>query len=64
VADKRSEATIAGILLRQGDWLSLNGDAGTIVLGKRTVISQPPEELAEVERWRSTLRRLDRDPAY
>jgi pyruvate,orthophosphate dikinase len=53
VDEARSEATLAGTRLSEGDWLSLDGDAGTIVLGKRTIVSQPPEELAEVERWRS-----------
>jgi pyruvate,orthophosphate dikinase len=54
IDETRAEATIAGTPLREGDWLSLDGDVGTVVLGKRNIVSRPPEELAEVERWRST----------
>ncbi|MBS0518171.1 MAG: pyruvate, phosphate dikinase [Proteobacteria bacterium] len=45
-------ATIGTAVLREGDWLSLDGDSGTVALGKRTIVSQPPPELAEIERWR------------
>jgi pyruvate,orthophosphate dikinase len=41
--------------LRQGDWLSLDGQSGEVFLGKRDVVVERPEaELAEIERWRST----------
>lgn len=53
VDEERREAMIGGTQLCEGDWLSLDGDAGTVTLGKRTIVSQPPEELAEVEAWRS-----------
>jgi pyruvate,orthophosphate dikinase len=46
-------ATVAGRHLREGDWLSLDGDAGAVVFGQRTIVSQPPPELLEVKRWRN-----------
>lgn len=52
IDETRGEATLAGTRLCDGDWLSLDGDAGTVAPGKRTIVSQPPDELAEVERWR------------
>ena len=55
VDESRGEATIAGSRLREGDWLSLDGDAGAVMLGERKIVSQPPAELAEIERWRTEL---------
>lgn len=52
VDEPRGEADIAGTTLHEGDWLSLDGYAGTVMVGKRTILAHPPEELAEVERWR------------
>jgi pyruvate,orthophosphate dikinase len=53
--EAHGEATLAGTRLREGDWLSLDGDAGSVVVGKRDIVSQPPEELAEVNAWRSAV---------
>lgn len=53
VDEAHGEATVAGLRLREGDWLSLDGDTGAVAVGKRTIVSQPPPELAEVERWRA-----------
>jgi pyruvate,orthophosphate dikinase len=52
VDEAHDVATLAGCRLREGDWLSLDGDVGSIVSGKRAIVSQPPAELAEVARWR------------
>ena len=52
VDEAHSEATLSGVRLREGDWLSLDGDAGSVVPGKRTIVSEPPAELAEVMDWR------------
>ncbi|MDI4665654.1 pyruvate, phosphate dikinase [Xanthobacter autotrophicus] len=40
----------------EGDWLSLDGDAGTVFLGRREVVLDRPEaELAAVARWREAV---------
>jgi len=50
-------ARLAGAAIKEGDWLSIDGEAGTVYLGRGQVISERPEaELAEVERWRHSLR--------
>ncbi|MEI9964573.1 MAG: PEP/pyruvate-binding domain-containing protein [Caulobacteraceae bacterium] len=46
-------ATLNGQPLREGDWLSLDGEAGTVGLGRREVVVDAPRtELEEVARWR------------
>jgi pyruvate,orthophosphate dikinase len=51
-------ARLADAAIKEGDWLSIDGEAGTVYLGRGKVISERPEaELAEVERWRHSLRR-------
>jgi len=50
-------ARLPPTLLREGDWLSIDGDAGTIYLGRGTVASDRPDaDLVEIERWRNTAR--------
>ncbi len=50
-------ARLAGAAIKEGDWLSIDGEAGTVYLGRGNVISERPEaELAEVGRWRHSLR--------
>jgi pyruvate,orthophosphate dikinase len=40
--------------LKEGDWLSLDGQTGEVFLGRRDVTVERPEaELAEIEKWRS-----------
>jgi pyruvate,orthophosphate dikinase len=47
-------ARLAATTIREGDWLSIDGDAGTIYFGRGEVVSERPEAaLAEVERWRA-----------
>lgn len=47
-------AQLAGHAIQEGDWLSIDGEAGAIYLGRLEVITKRPEaELAEVERWRA-----------
>lgn len=46
-------ANLAGTTIKEGDWLSIDGEAGTIYLGQCNVVVDWPEtELAEIERWR------------
>lgn len=47
-------ADLAGHALKEGDWLSLDGDAGTVQLGRAQVVSEKPEaDLAQVAMWQS-----------
>lgn len=40
--------------IKDGDWLSIDGEAGAVYLGRGTVITERADaELAEVESWRS-----------
>jgi pyruvate,orthophosphate dikinase len=48
-------ASLAGRPVREGDWLSLDGESGEVSLGRREVVTEAPSaELAEVDRWRAT----------
>ena len=50
-------ARLAEAAIKEGDWLSIDGEAGTVYLGRGEVVSERPEaELAEVQRWRQSLR--------
>jgi len=47
-------AQIAGATIKEGDWLSIDGEAGLIYLGRCDVLVERIDtELAEIERWRS-----------
>jgi len=47
-------ARLAGVTIKQGDWLSIDGETGAIYLGQSKVaIDRPDTELAEIERWRT-----------
>ena len=47
-------ARLAGTAITEGDWLSIDGEAGTIHLGRcEIVIERPDAELLEIERWRA-----------
>jgi len=47
-------ARLAATTISEGDWLSIDGEAGAIYLGRGDVVSERPDvELAEVERWRA-----------
>jgi pyruvate,orthophosphate dikinase len=48
-------ATLAGSVITNGDWITVDGDNGGIYLGRREIIIERPEaELAEIARWRAT----------
>ncbi|HLN10680.1 MAG TPA: PEP/pyruvate-binding domain-containing protein, partial [Xanthobacteraceae bacterium] len=52
-ADGR-RASIAGHMVGEGDWLSLDGDGGRIYLGRRDIVhARPQAELAAVEAWKA-----------
>jgi pyruvate,orthophosphate dikinase len=47
-------AELAGKHFAEGDWLSLDGESGGIMLGKRDIISElPAEEMAALASWRA-----------
>lgn len=47
-------ARLAGTELAEGDFLSIDGDSGSVYLGRREIVTTRPEaELAEVARWRA-----------
>ena len=47
------QAEIGGQVIREGDWLSIDGESGEVFLGERSiVISRPEAEIAEIERWK------------
>ena len=49
-----SRAKVDGTTIREGDWLTVDGDEGKVYLGRlETVARQPEAELAEVASWRS-----------
>jgi len=53
IAPEGNRATLAGRPVRAGDWVSIDGDAGTVMLGRLEIVSElPVDELAEIERWR------------
>ena len=48
-------AHLDGHALKEGDWLSIDGEAGAIYLGRCQVAEEKPDAaLAEIARWRST----------
>jgi pyruvate,orthophosphate dikinase len=51
-------ATLAGSPLKEGDWLSIDGEAGLIYRGRgKIVVERPEAELAEVARWQDATRK-------
>jgi pyruvate,orthophosphate dikinase len=47
-------AQLAGAAIKEGDWLSIDGGAGTIYLGRGDIaVDRPEPELAEIARWGS-----------
>ncbi len=49
-----SRAKVDGTTIREGDWLTIDGDDGNIYLGRLETMARRPEaELAEVASWRS-----------
>ena len=46
-------ARVTGIIVKEGDWVSIDGNAGEVYLGRAKVVSDRFEaELSEIERWR------------
>jgi pyruvate, orthophosphate dikinase len=50
-------ARLAGAAINEGDWLSIDGEIGTVYRGRGEVLRERPEAaLAEIEAWRHNLR--------
>jgi pyruvate,orthophosphate dikinase len=48
-----SGGQIGGRQIREGDWISLDGETGEVSLGRRDIIIEMPQaELAELDAWR------------
>jgi pyruvate,orthophosphate dikinase len=52
VAERQDSATLDGRQIREGDWIALDGAAGEISLGRRTVIAEETPETAIIRQWR------------
>ncbi|HZX68869.1 MAG TPA: putative PEP-binding protein, partial [Candidatus Elarobacter sp.] len=63
VIDRRSRtATIDGQLLKEGDWITIDGTTGNVMVGKLTLIPPPstlPKWLAEFLGWADDAMRLE-----
>ncbi len=46
-------ATLGDAAIREGDWLSLDGDHGEIRLGRHSIVTERPPELAEIAHWQA-----------
>ncbi len=47
-------AQLAGRTIREGDWISIDGESGEVFPGERRIITDRPEaELAEIKSWKS-----------
>jgi pyruvate,orthophosphate dikinase len=50
----RHSAQLAETPIKEGDWISIDGETGAIYLGKCSIVVERPEaELNELERWRA-----------
>ncbi|GAC1572653.1 MAG: pyruvate, phosphate dikinase [Candidatus Elarobacter sp.] len=62
VIDRRDRtATIAGTVLREGDWITIDGSTGNVAIGKHALIPPPsklPDWLAEFLGWADDAMRL------
>lgn len=49
----RHQATLGEAAIKLGDWVAIDGEQGTIHLGRcQVAVERPEAELAEIERWR------------
>lgn len=59
VNDKEKTVTIGGLVIKEGDWISLNGSTGEVILGKQPL--SPPALSGDLETfmsWADKVRRL------
>jgi pyruvate,orthophosphate dikinase len=54
IDDKNHCAHLPQAIVKEGDWLSIDGSAGAVYLGRgKIVVHKPEAELSEIERWRA-----------
>jgi pyruvate, orthophosphate dikinase len=59
------KARINGADVKEGDWLSVDGNTGAIYLGQaKVVVDRPEAELAEVECWRNNAAKAEPKKAH
>jgi pyruvate,orthophosphate dikinase len=52
IDEAAKQAKIAGHVIKEGDWLSVDGESGEVFPGKRRIVTSRPEaEIAEIARW-------------
>ena len=53
IDEAAKQAKIAGHVVKEGDWLSIDGESGEVFPGERRIITSRPEaEIAEIARWK------------
>jgi len=53
IHENQRQADIAGNRIGEGDWLSLDGESGEVLLGRLDIVMHPPsDELSEIATWR------------
>lgn len=57
IADDAKQCTLGGKVLYPGDYLTLDGNAGAVLLGKAELVAERPDQsLAQIEAWRAQQR--------
>jgi pyruvate,orthophosphate dikinase len=53
IDEAAKQVKIAGHVIKEGDWLSIDGESGEVFPGERRIITSRPEaEIAEIGRWK------------
>ncbi len=60
VNDKKRQMTIGKLVLKEGDWVSLDGSSGRVIRGQVPTVEPDPEsgEFAQFMKWADQFRRL------
>ncbi len=57
VDENARQAEISGRVIKEGDWISIDGESGDVFLGQRRIVTRKPEaEIAEIESWKRRAR--------
>ena len=57
IDEDKQEAALGDCVVHEGDWLALDGDSGEVTLGRRKIVTEDPQELAEITRWQAEVMR-------
>ena len=58
IDEAQATATIGDAVIRDGDWLSLDGDKSAVSLGRRVIVTASPPQLAEFLSWQAEARQM------